>query len=183
MRIHIVENPTITNAWTGVFPISSDETNKIYKLLMLSFLAVAINQFCKTLLSIFNKKQKKVLIMKPSPTQQKEVIPTHLPSPPPLHEPCQQSPPLPLPPTRPCPESPPDTSETCKICHKDNTQWWWIQCDKCDQWMHPKCKGMPVKDFKVLWDSHCLWVVLQFKLIDAQRFTVKLSFQCHNSVA
>ena len=66
MRIHIVENPTITNAWTGVFPISSDETNKIYKLLMLSFLAVAINQFCKTLLSIFNKKKKKVLIMKPS---------------------------------------------------------------------------------------------------------------------
>ena len=165
IAIHIMENPTITNAWTDVFPISSDETNKTYKFLMLSFLAVAI----KTLLSRFNKKKKKahhieVFITKPTQTQQREVTPTPLPSPPPVPEPLQQPPPaqplplpqplpaqpLPLPQTPPCPKSPPDTSKTCKICHKENTQQWWIQCDKRDQWMHPNFIGMLVKDFKVL---------------------------------
>ena len=137
-----MENHTITNAWMDVFPISSDETNKIYELLMRSFLAVAI----KTLLSRFNKKKKKahrveVLIMKPTHTEQREVTPTPL---------SQEHP---LPPTPRCPESQPDTSKTCKICHNDNTQRWWIQCDKCDQWMHPKSIGMLVKDFKVLRDA------------------------------
>ena len=149
-----MENLTITNAWTDVLSISSNETNKTYELLRLSFLAVTI----KTLLSRFNKKKKKahrieVLITKPTPTQQREVTPTPLPSPPSLPEPLQQPPPTPphpLPLTPPCPESPRDTSETYKICHNDNTQQWWIKCDKCDQWMHPKCIHMLEKDFKVL---------------------------------
>ena len=131
-----------------VFPISSDETNKIYELLMLSFSGWPSRQQEKVKSPHHRSPHNKAYLSSTEGSHTNTFT-----QPPPSPEPLQQpapTPPHPLLPTPPCPETPPDTSKTCKICHNDITERWWIKCDQCDQWMHPKFIGMLVKDFKVL---------------------------------